>query len=230
MPNRMLRDWTNSDKVNLLSANAERFFIRLIMKTDDHGAFYADARLLKANLFPLLLETIREADISRWTAECQKAGLIVLYETQGKKYLQIADFRQRLDKARSKFPLPDSTESLTTVHEFPAEVEVEPEVVSDKARTREASPPSAPSFKKLTEKQFYESIALFAKDYPKETLRAFYEYWKEPSATGIMRFQLQKTWDISLRLKTWKSKERDFGKKNGHVIENQLNAPPLKMI
>lgn len=114
MPNRILRDWTNSNRVNQVSANAERFFTRLMMKADDYGRFYADTRLLKANLFPLKLETIREADISRWLSELEntvneegeKAGMIVLYEVAGKKYLQIDEFGQRLDKAKAKFPDP----------------------------------------------------------------------------------------------------------------------------
>lgn len=122
MPNRMLRDWTQSDKIDELSADAERLFTRLIMKADDYGGFWADTRLLKANLFPLKLDKIREADLLRWMAECQKAGLIVLYEVNQKKYLQIKDFRQRLDKAKAKFPLPpENIESLTTSTEFPAE-------------------------------------------------------------------------------------------------------------
>ncbi len=129
MPNRMLRDWTGSDKVNSLSVYAERFFTRLIMKVDDYGCFYADARVLRANLYPLLLETVREADLPRWLAECQKAGLIRLYEDKSKRYLQILDFRQRLDKARSKFPLPNVVnEFRETVNEFPAEREKEPEL------------------------------------------------------------------------------------------------------
>jgi len=33
---------------------------------------------------------------------------------------------------------------------------------------------------------------------------AFCRYWMEPDAKGRMRFQLQKTWDISLRMHTWK--------------------------
>lgn len=125
MPIRMLRDWTDSEKVNNLTVQAERFFTRLIMKVDDYGCFYADTRLLKANLFPLLLDSVREADISRWTAECRKAGLIVLYESANKKYLQIIDFKQRLDKAKAKYPLPTSTDSLTENIEFPSEIETE---------------------------------------------------------------------------------------------------------
>lgn len=127
MPNRILRDWTNSDKINDLSVQAERFFTRLIMKVDDFGCFYADTRLLKANLFPLLLDSIREADLLRWMTECQKSGLIVLYNNTNKKYLQIIDFRQRLDKAKSKYPLPLKTDFPESDIEFPSETETESE-------------------------------------------------------------------------------------------------------
>lgn len=125
MPNRMLRDWTDSDKMKEVSVHGERLFLRLIMKADDYGCLYADASLLKASLFPFLLNEVREADISRWMAECQKAGLIVLYEVAGKKYLQVQDFRQRLDRAKNKYPLPTSWQSLTITNDFPAEVETE---------------------------------------------------------------------------------------------------------
>ncbi len=106
MANRVLRDWTKSEKINTLSVQAERFYTRLIMKVDDFGCFYADTRFLKADLFPLLLDSIREADLSRWVAECKTAELIVIYEAEGKKYLQIQDFRQRLDRMCSKYPKP----------------------------------------------------------------------------------------------------------------------------
>jgi len=103
----MLRDWTDSEKVNGLSVHSERFFTRLIMVVDDFGCYYANTSLLKAKCFPLLLDQVREADITRWMDECHQAGLIVLYESTGKKYLQIVDFNQRMDKARAKYPLPD---------------------------------------------------------------------------------------------------------------------------
>jgi hypothetical protein len=64
---------------------------------------------LKANLFPLKSDSIRDADITRWKAECQKAGLIVVYESDSKEYLQIIDFGQRLRLRKQKFPLPDQS-------------------------------------------------------------------------------------------------------------------------
>jgi hypothetical protein len=135
MPNRILRDWTNSDKVDALTAQAEVLFTRLIMKADDYGCFYADPRLLKSYLFPLKSGSIREADITRWLAECAKAGVIVLYEVDRKKYLQIFDFRQRLDKSKAKFPLPPDNQSRSESGEVDNDF---PEVGTDSVPETEA--------------------------------------------------------------------------------------------
>lgn len=112
MPNRVLRDWTMSEKIQQISVHAERFFTRLMMKVDDYGRFFSDPRLLKANLFPLQLDSIRETDLTRWMSECQKAGLIVIYEINTKGYLQIEDFGQTLRQKREKFPGPQSATHL----------------------------------------------------------------------------------------------------------------------
>lgn len=178
----MLRDWTKSDKINSLKADAERFFTRLIMKVDDYGCFYADTRLLKADLFPLLLDNIREADLLRWMAECQKAGLIVLYENANKKYLQILDFRQRLDKARSKFPLPASTDLPELVNEFQAEREVEPEPEIEKKLTPkgvEETVVSSPSHQESYSKILKNKVAIssFIKKNQPDFIEPYYDLW-----------------------------------------------------
>lgn len=113
MPKRMLRDWTDSEAVNSLSAHAERLFVRLVMKADDYGLLTADVRLLRAQLFPLLLESVREADMQRWIAECEKAGLIVLYEAGNKRCMVIRNFGQRIrDDVKPRHPLPPDYENL----------------------------------------------------------------------------------------------------------------------
>lgn len=107
MPKRMIRDWTDSEKVNGLTVHAERLFVRLIMKADDFGRFTANPKLVRAFCFPLLLESIREADVARSLNEIEKAGLIVLYESAGKPLLCIKDFGQRLKRESiPKFPPP----------------------------------------------------------------------------------------------------------------------------
>jgi hypothetical protein len=104
MSNRMLRDWTDSERVCSLSAHAERFFVRLIMKADDFGCYHAEPKLLRPFLFPMQLTEIREADIQRWIAECVKAGVVRLYKSSGKPYLEIIEFNQRLRAKHRKFP------------------------------------------------------------------------------------------------------------------------------
>ena len=106
MPNRILRDWTDSDPVNTLSADAERLFVRLIMKVDDFGRYIADPRLLRPSMYPLLLDQVREATVSRWLAECEKAGLVRRYAVDDKQYLEVQNFRQRTRSTESKYPSP----------------------------------------------------------------------------------------------------------------------------
>ena len=113
MPTRVLRDWTDSDRVNKLSAEGERLFIRLIMKADDYGRYFADTKRLKSFLFPLT-ESLRESDISRWLDECQQAGVIRIYEVAGKRYLELLNFNQRMRQMKAVFPIdskPPTTDS-----------------------------------------------------------------------------------------------------------------------
>lgn len=107
MPNRMLRDWTDSERVNGLAWQSEVFFVRLIMKVDDYGRFTANPKLLRSFLFPLK-DCVRDADITRCLAECEKAGLIAVYQVEDKSLLEIVNFDQRLRAKVSRYPARDS--------------------------------------------------------------------------------------------------------------------------
>lgn len=106
MPNRMIRDWTDSLRMDGLSAEAERLFVRLIMKADDYGRFHGEARLLKAACFPLADDVVA-AQIPPWISELSAKGLVVEYEADGRKLLAIPNYGQRLRTSRAKFlPMP----------------------------------------------------------------------------------------------------------------------------
>lgn len=138
----MLRDCTDSDRINQLSGPAEIFFYRLMMKADDYGSYHAKPSLIKAGLFPLRLDSIREADISRWITELEatkgpngeKSGLIVLYEVGSKPYLRIVNFGQRLQNMKNKYPDPP----IEALRESPLEVEVEQEDENELEMPRES--------------------------------------------------------------------------------------------
>lgn len=104
MPNRILRDWTASDRIDQLSQGAEVFFTRVIMKADDFGLYYGNPKLLNSALFPL--RDYENKQVSAWLSECIKAGIIRKYTVDGKDYIQIQGFDQRLRLMKSKFPAP----------------------------------------------------------------------------------------------------------------------------
>lgn len=108
MAERMLRDWTQSESINLLSAEAERFFTRLIMKADDFGNYVGNTKLLKAALYPLK-DKFKESNIESFIGECENSGVIISYEVDGKRYLNIPNYGQRMRQMRGKYPAFDGT-------------------------------------------------------------------------------------------------------------------------
>lgn len=107
MANRLLRDWTGSEAVDQLSEGAEVFFTRLIMKADDFGCYYGNPKILSSTLYPL--KKIAHERIIKLRDECAKAGVIQVYSVDGKDYLCIPNFGQRLRAMNRKFPEPPET-------------------------------------------------------------------------------------------------------------------------
>lgn len=111
MPNRIIRDSIlSSEKVCALGWPEEVLYRRLMSIADDYGRHEANPQLLRSKCYPLQVDTVRVADITRWLAACQEAGLIALYEVSGKQYLQIENFGQQLRSA-SKCPAPPAVDS-----------------------------------------------------------------------------------------------------------------------
>lgn len=122
MPNRLLRDWTDSLRFDGITAEAERLFTRLIMKADDYGRFHAEPRLIKASCFPLF-DNLRTPDLVRWLDELSTRQLILRYEAEGRSLLAIVNYGQRLKQSRAKFPPPpDQPDDYLPVSEHFREV------------------------------------------------------------------------------------------------------------
>jgi hypothetical protein len=106
MPDRYVRAGIlTSERVNTLSWAEEVFYRRLMSAVDDYGRFDARNAILRAELYPLKVDSVREADIATWKRRAAEAGLIVLYQVDGREFLQIQNFRQRT-RSPSKFPEP----------------------------------------------------------------------------------------------------------------------------
>lgn len=97
--------YLESERVNSLSGPAEKFYWRLMCAADSFGRMDARPAILRTRLYSLQLDKIRESDMPRLLAECEKAGLVRCYEISGKPYLQIDKFEQRL-RTKPKYPAP----------------------------------------------------------------------------------------------------------------------------
>ncbi|MBK5203904.1 MAG: hypothetical protein JJD98_00395 [Polaromonas sp.] len=104
MPNRIIREAIlSSEKMALLGWPEEVFYRRLMSIVDDYGRYEANPQLLRARCYPLQTDAVRAADISRWMAACQTAGLILCYEVSGKCYVEVINFQQQ-QRSASKYP------------------------------------------------------------------------------------------------------------------------------
>lgn len=105
MPTRLIREGIiTSIPVNTLSWGAEVFYRRLLNVADDFGRFHANHSLLRAYCYPLQLNKVSDSDVAKWLAETQKAGLVRVYSDDGKEFLEVYKFKQRVRAEKSKFP------------------------------------------------------------------------------------------------------------------------------
>lgn len=77
-----------------------------MLTADDYGRLEADEDILRAELYPLELGRVSGSDLSSWLLECESAGLIRFYEAEGKRCLEIYNYRQRLKWKKSRAPKP----------------------------------------------------------------------------------------------------------------------------
>ena len=74
---------------------------------------------------------------------------------------------------------------------------------------------SAATLLEARKEDFYKSLIPYVTQYGKEMVRAFFDYWTEPNKSNSkMRFELERTWDVSRRLGKWASNDRQFNNGN----------------
>ena len=72
---------------------------------------------------------------------------------------------------------------------------------------------------------FYNSLVPFLEKYPKEMIRAFFDYWSELNKSRTkMRWESEKTWETSKRLVTWANNDKQFSKNGQSTIGNRTSA------
>lgn len=164
MPQRILRDWTDSFQIDLLTFEEEVLFTRLIMKADDYGNFHRNPKMIKSLLFPLK-DGLRVSDIDRWLMNLQAAGIIRTYTHKGSPYLNIVNFGQRLRQHKRTYPEPvDFDNTIETcqqvVSELPSSGEPEEKRREEEGKRREGfAPPSLEDVREYFTSKGYASGA-----------------------------------------------------------------------
>ncbi len=105
MPNRIIKESIcTSDNIAELSWFEQVLFFRLIVLSDDFGAFDGRVKIIKGKGFPLC--EVTEEEISDGLCALEAAGIVYLYTVDGKPYLQLKTWaeHQRVRNSQHKYP------------------------------------------------------------------------------------------------------------------------------
>lgn len=107
----------DSERVNGLDWFAQVFYFRLLLVADDFGLYDGRVAFMRAQMYGMCLDRVREADLQRALRDCERAGLIRFYEAGGKPYVMVLRYGQRCRKA-PKYPLPPHFQVVKRGHEY----------------------------------------------------------------------------------------------------------------
>lgn len=229
MPNRIVRDAIlSSERVASLGWAEEVLFRRLMSVVDDYGRHEANPKLLRSRCYPLQTDDVTVAQVTKWLASCQKAGVLVLYASGGKEYLELVNFGQQIRSA-SKCPEPDSKcqQMAADAHLGVAVSECVSESVTEKDSCSEPQAATEPAVVTLplntgpdypiSQRLVDELAALYpSADVPSELRKM--KGWliarpaKRKTKTGIMRF-----------VTNWLAREHDDAKTRTQGVPHATN-------
>ena len=166
MPNRIIKESIcTSDSIDTLSWFEEVVFYRLIVNCDDYGRFDGRMPVIKNRLFPLK-ESVTAKSIKAAIDKLAIAGLVALYEFEGKPYLYLPtwDSHQQMRAKRSKYPSPEGgviahditcnqVKSNAPVIQSESETESESECGKRKRARAQFIPPTVEQVREYCEKR-----------------------------------------------------------------------------
>lgn len=128
--------------------------------------------------------------------------------------------------------------SIITICNYDDYFEAEVNKPKDELKNEDTKPVEAPKEDKpkktkeeiaaATEKRkkkFGQDLVPYVATYGKDMIRKFYDYWSETNKSKtMMRCEIEKTWDLNLRLQNWARRNKDFGaKQSGTALHNSEN-------
>lgn len=114
MPNRIIKESiTTSENIAALSHGAECLFYRLMVKADDFGRYFGNAKIVLSTCFPLKVGEISVDDVEKWLEELWLADLLERYTAGGREYIHLTTWskHQTCRATKSKYPAPSDDEA-----------------------------------------------------------------------------------------------------------------------
>jgi hypothetical protein len=95
-----------------------------------------------------------------------------------------------------------------------------PNAQQEKTDTEVAGGEAKPKpFTRWDKNDLAQAIHPFVAKYGKDACNSFFKYWSEPTASGKMRVNLEKAFDVSRRLSTWRKNDQAFYPKQAQQVE-----------
>lgn len=80
-------------------------------------------------------------------------------------------------------------------------------------------------------REFYDSLIPYVQEYGKEMVRDFFDYWSEPNKGRTqMRYEMQPTWSLAMRLATWNKRKKNYVRKSATDEKREANAAVIERL
>lgn len=138
----------------------------------------------------------------------------------------------------ASYTLNANSHQQAKIDELTAKIaELEMQIEKGKKRKKNETPPMSAEDTKAKMKEralaFYNSLVPYVDSrggkYPKEMIRAFYDYWTEPNKSNTkMKFEMQKTWEVGRRLVTWSNNNKVFKNNQNNTYGRETATDKLR--
>lgn len=176
----------------------------LFVFTDDGKYFYSES-------FKKRMEI--KDDKSKKRSEAGKAGLAKRW---GKKKDEIANATESIANATEidSNAIAKVSKNIA-IKEKESKIKETSTIVEEKKAEQANKLAAAKAATLKRRDEFYNSMIPYVDRYGKEMIRNFFNYWSELNKSETkMRFETNKTWEISKRLATWARNEKNYDNKN----------------
>ena len=211
MPNRILKESICvSDSIDRLSWFEEVLFYRLIVNCDDYGCYDGRPAVIKNRLFPLK-ENLTTKAVSAGIKTLASAGLVALYEFEGKPYLYLPTWtdHQTVRAKKRKYPDPATCNRMKTSENICTQMQADVPVIQSNTKSNTVSESVSETDTRTARQDagFERFWTAYPKKVGKQAALSAYKKVKVPVDTLISAVEAQK-------------RSAQWTKENGRYIPN----------